>query len=154
MTWFANQALRGGTRLYDAVRPTTMSETITGPQATEPPQIRNPIGGSHSIDYLFSGFGLVPEPPEPRGVVQRGFRRIGEEAGASLVPILGAAGQLIRRGAQGLGTTAEAVRGTQAAANPVARAGSQLFVEPMAAKPQHAGSREQLQPRDGVGRRS
>lgn len=64
-----------------------------------------PFGGSQSIDNALTGFGLVPEAPEPTDGFQRVIARTGQELGAMAVP---AAGIISRFGGIGLQAAKEA----------------------------------------------
>lgn len=59
-----------------------------------------PIGGSQNIDSAMGGFGLIPEPPAPRGAVERIAGRVGQEIGANALPVAGVVGVGSRMGAQ------------------------------------------------------
>ena len=52
----------------------------------------NPVGGSKSIDSLLTGFGMVPDAPEPTDGFQRIAGRVGQEIGATAVPAAGMVG--------------------------------------------------------------
>jgi hypothetical protein len=51
----------------------------------------HPVGGSESLANLFSAGGIVPAPPEPTDIIQKGARRVGQEIGGAAVPGLGMA---------------------------------------------------------------
>lgn len=50
------------------------------------PVSQTPVGGSASIDKALGGFGMIPEPPAPRGIGEQIAGRIGQEVGASMIP--------------------------------------------------------------------
>ena len=76
---------------------------------SEIPYIRDPIGGSESIDKVFvaparavqSVVGKPTEDPKPRDWTERLARRTGEEVGAATVPIVGAIAKGARVGVEG-----------------------------------------------------
>lgn len=59
-----------------------------------------PIGGSQNIDSALGGFGLIPEAPAPRNVVERVAGRVGYEIGANALPVAGTIGIGSRMGTE------------------------------------------------------
>lgn len=67
------------------------------------PISEKPFLGSAFIDSALGGFGALPEPPAPDGLVQRGTRRVGQEIGASAIPV----GAGLSLGARGVAAARE-----------------------------------------------
>lgn len=98
---------------------------LPGEQGATPFSDR-PRGGFEDSDWLLRAAGLIDDY-EPQTTPGRFANRVGEELGATAVPLAGSAAVARRIGVQGARQL-----------NPVARS----FVEPMAVAPQRVGGRE------------
>lgn len=98
------------------------------------PMTDNPIGGRDTIDEVLRGFGLVNDY-EPQGELEKITNRVGEELGATAVPVAGAIGKA--------GTmTTQAVNRMASAPRTVVEGVAGLFLQPAAFNPVGLARRE------------
>lgn len=82
--------------LVDAVNAAPMLANLIPGVSGVGPISEKPVGGSAQLGDLLSGYGLVPALPETSDPVKKGFARVGQEIGASSVPVLGTLGATAR----------------------------------------------------------
>lgn len=86
---------------------------------TGAPVSQKPFLGSRSIDEILGGFGAIPEVRPPETFVERGLNRVGEEIGATAIPV----GAAVHAGKMGVQAARELPTLTR------------MFVEPAAINP-------------------
>lgn len=100
------------------------------------PMTDNPIGGRDTIDEVLRGFGLVSDY-EPEGEIERIANRVGEELGATAVPVAGTIAKATSMPVQAVNRMAAAPRNTTEAV-------ASTFLQPAAVNPAGLVRREAL----------